>query len=911
MRHGSGAPKEASLETASRADLAGYTGGDAAAPARRQAPADHLWTLRSRAGSWSGGAPRRPDAPSLECALSRNDLEALLAALTLDEKVVLTAGADMWTVAGLPAHGVPAVTMTDGPNGARGAALLGAGRVSALCVPCGSALGATWDPQLVQQVGAALGEEARTKSARVLLAPTVNLPRSPLAGRNFECYSEDPLLSGRLAAGFIRGVQSRGVAATVKHLIGNEAEFERTTISSDIDERALRELYLVPFELAVQEGDALAVMTAYNRLNGSWCAEDRRLLTEVLREDFGFEGVVMTDWFAVADTVPAAAAGLDLQMPGPARCYGPPLAAAVRSGAVPQAAVDASVRRWLRLVDRLDAWDDVPAPERAEDRPEHRALARRAASDATVLLRNDGLLPLTGGETVALIGPGATRTQIMGGGSAQLRAHEVRVLSDVLPERWPAEVVVEQGCFADATVRPLAVPLRTTFRDGTGRVAGETTERDGRLLWFQSPCEGLDPDDFSFTARGWLPVRDSGPHRFTSTQAGRARLTVAGQVVVDGFADVPPAGTGLFGLGSVEVEALVELTAGEDVELVVEYSSEGSVLLHGVVVGHTPPATVDLLERAVAAAAAADVAVVVVGTSDEWETEGHDRTSLRLPGEQDELVRRVCAANPRTVVVVNTGAPVQLDAAEQAAALLQVWFGGQELSQALVDVLLGQAEPAGRLPVTLPLRLEHTPAFGAFPGSNHRVAYSEGLLVGYRWYDTRALPTHYPFGHGGSYTSFAWGEPTVTPTGEGCFDVQVPVTNTGSRRGAEVVQAYVEPPPGTLFRPRRELRAFAKVWADPGETVVADLVLEPRSFAHWDPGSDETALLTGRLGDAVLVPGDAGKPPVAVAGWYVRCGTHRLHLARSVEDVVTTVELDLPGSGSTRLSAHAWSASRL
>lgn len=818
------------------------------------------------------------------------DLDTLLAALSLDEKASLTAGSDMWTVPGLPAHGVPAVTVTDGPNGARGAALLGAGRVSALCVPCGSALGSTWDPELVEEVGAALGEEARTKSARVLLAPTVNLVRSPLAGRTFESYSEDPLLTGKVAAGFIRGVQSRGVAATVKHLVGNEAEFERTTISSDIDERTLRELYLVPFELAVREGGVAAVMTAYNRLNGSWCAEDRHLLTDVLRADFGFDGVVMTDWFAVADTVPAALAGLDLQMPGPDRFYGARLADAVRAGDVPETAVDAMVRRWLQLIDRLDAWDDVPGPEQAVDRDDHRALARRAASDAMVLLSNDGLLPLRGHESVALIGPGATLTQIMGGGSAQLRAHRSASLAQVLPARWSGDVVVEQGCFADATVRPIPGPLTADFRDGSGAVVGETAERDGRLLWFTEPVEGLDPDAFSFTARTTLRVTESGAHLFTVTQAGRARLTVDGAVVVDGFTDVPPPGTTLFGLGSQEVQATVELTAGTDVEVVVDYSSEGSVLLHGVVVGHRPPEADDRIDRAVAAAASADVAVVVVGTSDEWETEGHDRDSLHLPGDQDELVRRVCAANPRTVVVVNSGAPVQLDWAEETGALLQAWFGGQEMAEAVVDVLLGEAEPAGRLPMTIPLRIEHTPAYGAFPGANHRVSYDERLLMGYRWYDTRALPVRYPFGHGGSYTSFSWGEPTVVREGDDVV-VEIAVTNTGDRTGAEVVQAYVEPPPARLPRPRRALRAFAKVRPAPGETVVARLVLSPRAFSSWDPGSAETAHLDARRGDSVLVPGDSGPVPRSEPGWYVEDGTHLVHLARSVADVVATVEV--------------------
>ena len=828
------------------------------------------------------------------------DVDALLALLTVEQKASLTAGVDLWTVPGLPDHGVPAITVTDGPNGARGSGLFGAGRVSALCMPCGSALGATWDPALVEQVGAVLGAEARTKSARVLLAPTVNLMRSPLAGRTFESYSEDPLLTGRVAAGFIRGVQSQGVAATVKHLIGNEAEFERTTISSQIDERTLRELYLVPFELAVREGGVWAVMTGYNRLNGTWCAEDRHLLTDVLRGELGFDGVVMTDWFAVTATGPAARAGLDLQMPAPARAYGPALAAAVRAGDVEPGLLDASARRWLTLVDRVGAWDDVPQPEQAVEVPGHRALARQAASDCAVLLRNDGTLPLSGTERLALIGPSAMSTTLMGGGSAQLRPHRAPTLAQVLPRRWGGPVVVEQGCAAGEDLAPLAVRLEVSFTRADGQVAGSSVEPGGRLLWSTAPLEGLDPDDFSFSARGALLVTQTGTHLFTVTQAGRARLTVAGKVLIDGFANVPPPGSTLFGLGSVTVQARVELTAGEVAEVVVDYSTEGSVLLHGVLVGHEPPIS-DGLARAVAAATDADVAVVVVGTTAEQETEGHDRALLCLLGDQDELVRRVCAANPRTVVVVNAGSPVQLDWADLPAAVLYGWFGGQEMADALTDVLLGQAEPAGRLPMTLPLRIEHTPAYGAFPGAHHRVAYAEGLLLGYRWYDTRVLPTRFPFGHGGSYTTFAWGEPSLTGSGD-TWTVEVPLTNTGDRRGAQVVQLYVEPPPSPVFRARRELRAFDKLWIEPGQTATARLSLGSRSFAWWDPGSTETAMLADRLGDAVLVPAQSGPPQVTVPGWHVQPGRHLLHLARSVDDVVTTLEVTLPGEQARGLT---------
>jgi len=807
------------------------------------------------------------------------DVEALLGRLSAEDKARLTAGADMWTVPGLPEHGVPALRVTDGPNGARGAALLGAGRVGALCVPCGSALGATWDPELVEQVGEVLGEEARTKGARVLLAPTVNLPRSPLFGRSFECFSEDPLLTGVLAAAYVRGVQSRGVACTAKHFVANETERRRTTSSSEVDERTLRELYLVPFEHLVRAG-VMGVMTSYNRVNGQWVTEHAGLLSW-LREEQGFDGVVMTDWFGVG-SASSLELGVDLQMPGPARFFGPQLA-----GQAPEEALTRAARRWLTVVDRLDAWQDTDVPERAEDDPVRRSAARRAATDATVLLRDDGVLPLQRKGKLALLGPHALTAHVMGGGSAQLRPHRVRTLAEELRDRG-LDLAVEQGSLLDGGARPLGIPLTTTFRDAAGEVAGETVEPSGRLLWFTEPLEGLDADRFSFTARGILRPLATGRHRLALVQAGRARVLFDGQVVLDGVTDPPPPGTGLFGLGSQELTVDLELVAGQDVEVVVEYSSAGSFLLHGLELRHLPP-TEGMLDRAVAAAREADVAVVCVGTSDTWESEGYDRTTLGLPGDQEELVRQVCAANPRTVVVVVAGAPVDLSCAHDAAAVLLPWLGGEEAAGALADVLLGEAEPAGRLPVSWPIRLEHTPAHGAFPGDGDTVAYAEGLLSGYRWYDSRHLPPRFPFGHGGSYTSFSWGTPVLTGT-----TIEVPVTNTGTRRGAEVVQAYVVPPEGPIFRPRRELKAFAKLWLDPGETGVARLVLEDRAFAAWDPGRPDAEALRARLGDAAVVPaGEAGE--VREPGWWVEGGAHQVLLARSVEDVVATVVLELSG----------------
>lgn len=827
------------------------------------------------------------------------DLDALLAALSLPEKASLTAGADMWTVAGLVEHGIPAITVTDGPNGARGSALLGAGRVTAACVPCGSSLGASWDPGLVEEVGQVLGEEARTKGARVLLAPTINLHRHPLYGRAFECYSEDPLLSGKIAAGFVRGVQSRGVAATAKHFVANESEFERTTISSVVDERSLRELYYVPFELAAKEGGVLAVMTSYNRLNGRWCSEDPELLA-VLRDDLGFDGLVMTDWFAVGSTVDSARAGLDLQMPGPARFFGDPLAQAVAAGRLTEEVLDTMVRRWLQLIDRLDAWDDQPIAESAVDLPEHRAIAHRAAVAGTVLLKNDGLLPLTGPASVALIGPLAARAHIMGGGSAQLRPHRSPSLYDVLAPALGDRLVFQRGCDIDKTVRPLAVPGTVLdlydSLDLSGPVHTTSVENDLRMLWFGSPEPGLAEEGFSFRATSQLAVHDTGTHVFTLVQAGRARLVVDGVTVLDGFTNPPPPGTEFFGLGSQEVEVPVSLVAGTTVEVVVEYSAEHSQYLHGVKIGHKPPKVQDPIGAAVEAARSAEVAVVVVGTTEEWESEGHDRATMDLPGDQDELVRRVCEVNPNTVVIVCAGAPVSMPWASAASAVLLPWLGGQELAHALDDVLFGRAEPSGRLPVSFPQRIEHAPAYGSWAGENDVAVYREGLLVGYRWYDSRFLPVVFPFGHGGSYTTFAWGSgqlSSATFAPGTSVTVTVPVTNTGTRVGSEVVQVYVRPLSSRLQRPRTELRGFAKVSVQPGETVDVEVVLQDRAFAYWDPASEEHQDLRERLGDGSVVPADQGPVPRTQKGWYVDAGPVEIVLARSVEDVVETLLLEV------------------
>jgi beta-glucosidase len=825
------------------------------------------------------------------------DVEKLISELTLDEKAALTAGEDMWSTPAVDRLGVPKILMSDGPNGARGPDLVGGS--PALCVPCGSALGATWDPVLIEQVATAVGEDARGKGIRVLLAPTVNIHRSPLYGRNFECYSEDPVLSGSIAAAFVRGAQSRGVITTVKHFVGNEAEYQRQTSNSVIDDRALREIYLRPFEMAVKEGGALGVMTSYNRVNGRWCSEQPELLAGILRQEWGFEGFVVTDWFATTGTVDSARAGLDLEMPGPGRSFGTALAGAVRAGELPEAVIDGQVRHLLEALEKVGALDGSgPAPPNG-DRPEHRRIARTAAAASMVLLRNeDAVLPIDRGRVrrIAVIGPGANRPQIHGGGSAALVSFPGPTPLDALRSACgpDVEVLHERGCDIDKTTPVLPIDMELSFYGGhrlAGPALATRQASEARLMFFGSPAPGV-PQDFSGRATGTFVADEDGDWTFSLVQAGRARLVLDRGIVLDGFTDPPPPGEGIFGLGSREMFGKVSLKAGQPVPVVVEFSNEESTVLTAVTVGCRRPERADLMERAVEAARGADLAVVVVGTTADWETEGRDRASMDLPRGQDGLIRAVAAANSRTVVVVNAGSPVTMPWAEDVPAVLMGWFGGQEFGAALAEVLTGAVDPGGRLPTTMPLRLEHNPSFGNFPGENGSVRYGESLLVGYRWYDTRSLAVRFPFGHGLSYTTFAMGEPVCSSCTFRRGDrltVTVPVSNSGDRPGSEVVQCYVEQVAPRLDRPRKELAAFAKINLPAGLSSTVEMTLDDRSFAYWDPGQPDWAAVTARAGLAAT--GLGGPPPEP--GWFVAPGSYRLHIGRSVADITHVVDIEV------------------
>ena len=827
------------------------------------------------------------------------DVEDLLSSLTLEEKASLTAGDDMFSLVGIDRVGLPKVRVTDGPAGAKWMSGVGIGGDPSTWIPCESALGATWDPELTERLAALVARESLDRGCRGLLAPTVNLHRSPLAGRDFECFSEDPLLTGRLAVGYVRGVQAQGVFATVKHLVGNEAETERTSISSVIDERTLREVYLLPFELAVREGGALGIMTAYNRLNGSWVTEQAELLTAVLRGEWGFEGLVMTDWHAVVNATRSLGAGLDLEMPGPGRALGLNVASLVQSGQVDEADLDAAVRRLLTALDKAGVLDSptppvAPQPPSAADR----ALLRAAAAESTVLLSNDGLLPLpaSGMRQVAVIGELARRSSMGGGGSAQLLPHRYASPLEALREALePAtSVTYARGCdinHAPARVGGAVLPAPDGFtveiHEGPELAGAPVLTRpvdDLFYIYNAAFSAGHPSQPWSARARGTVVPDSSGRRRLVLASSAPTRLYVDGRLILDSSDREPPdLAAYTTWLAAEDLSAEVDLVAGVPVEVVVEYIHGGAPV--GVFrVGVRDADDDELLERAVAHAREADVAVVIVGTSHEHESEGFDRTSFSLPARQDELVRRVAAVNPRTVVVVNSGTVVDLPWVDDVAACVQVWFGGQEMDGAIADVLLGTAEPGGRLPVTIPERLEHTPSHGNFPGENGEVRYGEGIFMGYRGFDLRGIQPRFPFGHGLSYTSFALGEPALSSTtfrpGEQLV-INVPVTNTGDRAGSEVVQLYVAPRSPRLSRPVKELKAFAKVRLNPDETGSARLVLDDRSFAYWDPGHPDYEEMRARVQSPVEAPEPDGRPP----GWRADPGEYDVIIATSAQRV--------------------------
>jgi len=691
----------------------------------------------------------------------------------------------------------------------------------------------------------------------VLLAPTLNIHRSPLAGRNFECFSEDPYLSARMAVAYIRGVQSRGIGATVKHYVCNDSEFQRRSISSEVGERALREIYLAPFKAAVQEAGTWALMAAYNKVNGTFASENPYTLRTILREEWGFDGVVMSDWFGTKSTVPAANGGLDLEMPGPSRWRDEELLQAVEQGEVDEATIDEHIRRLLRLFVKVGVFEQRDeVPEKSIDRPEHRILAREAAAEGIVLLKNEGnILPLRREtlKSLAIIGPNAKTARIMGGGSAAVVPHYAVTPLEGIVVRAGANVTIgyELGCTNHKLLPLLDVNLLSPGNEETahgltveyfnnsdlsGESAWTTLNRSTELFWLGELPAAVYTRRFSVRCSARFTPEEPGPYTFGLVSAGYSRLYIDGQEVIDNWTQQTP-GEMYFGFGTSEVTATIDLVAGRNYAITVEYSKGQMALLAAVRLGCLPPIPTDALERAVKLAAVSDVALVFAGLSSEWESEGFDRHDMELVGEQDALIEKVAAANKNTIVILNTGAPVAMNWLEKVAAVVQAWYPGQECGHAIADVLFGGTTPSGKLPVTFPARLEDNPAYINYPGENGRVYYGEGLFVGYRYYEKKKIAPLFPFGFGLSYTTFSYSELRLSAQEIGPDDtlqVSVDVTNIGQYMGKEVVQLYIQDVTASLQRPNKELKAFAKVQLEPGECETVTLTLARDALAYYD-----------------------------------------------------------------------------
>lgn len=723
----------------------------------------------------------------------------------------------------------------------------------------GTALGATWNVHLLREAGALMGQEAIAKGASVLLGPTVNMQRSPLGGRGFESFSEDPVLAGNLAAASVTGIQSTGVAATIKHFVCNDLEDKRMSSNSIVSERALRELYLMPFQIVQRDAKPYAFMTAYNLLNGLHCSENPRLLQDILREEWKFDGLVMSDWFGVYSTTEAIKAGLDLEMPGPSYIRGDQITTAIRCGKLKVPDIDCRVRTVLRFIQKLLPLG-IPsnAPEKTIESPEISALLRRLSSESIVLLKNENMvLPLQKNKSTAVIGPNAASAAYCGGGSASLLpSYTVTPLdavksktSDVQYELgapgWKQLPLLSQVAkMADdrrgLTMKVYLEPPSTENR----KVVEERVIHNSYLLLFDYKNPKLNTNLWYADIDCSVRPDETAEYEFSCSVAGTAKIFVDGRLVVDNMTKQVE-GDSFMGTGTREELGLIKLEEGKSYNVHVEFGTMPTMTFQkdgiisfgagGIRLGFARKIQLDKeIERAVRLAKSVEQVVLCVGLNSDWESEGYDREHMDLPPGSDRLVEAVIAANPRTVVVNQSGTPVTMPWAGRCAAILQAWYGGNETGNGIADVLFGDTNPSGKLSLSFPLRNEDNPAFLNYVSDCDRVIYGEDIFMGYRFYEKTKKEVLFPFGHGLSYSSFRLD--TMEVIDDGCeIVVSAIVHNTGLADGAEVVQVYIESLRPTITRPVKELKGFAKVHVLTGEAVKAEVKISKRyatSFYH-------------------------------------------------------------------------------
>ena len=783
-------------------------------------------------------------------------IDELLSQMTLDEKISMLAGTNLWYSTAVPRLGIPAFRVADGPNGVRG--IWSKMSPTAAATPIGIALGATWNPELVEKIGNLLADEVKDKSAHILLAPTVNIHRTPIAGRNFECFSEDPYLSGMVASAYIKGLQDKGVGACIKHFVANDQEYERTTMNSEVDERTLREIYLEPFRIAIRNSKPWAVMSGYNRVNGTYACQNNHTLLDILKNEWSFDGIVISDWFGTYDAG-APAGGLDLEMPGPSRWMSAEhVKNALANGKLTQDALDEKVRRLLNTIEKTELFENPNHPsERADDNPRHRKILREAASEAIVLLKNDGVLPLKKVKSIAVIGPYAATAQIFGGGSSSgFYPHYTVSPFEGIKNRAGRKIKVDSapGCFI---YQNLPAPAPETLSTADGRIglslslfngtefsgAPAYTDVTTRVQydWFDHSVPNVKQESFSMRMEGFFTPNESGTHLLALHSVGWSKLYLEGKLLIDHCSEEHK---------DKQITADVRLKGGKSYEITLEYYWKGNRRSRSVSLGHQPPHTKNMIAEAVKLAQKSDIVVLVAGLNSEWESEGFDRVDMKLPGKQDELIERVAAANPNTIIVLNVGSAVEMPWIDKVPAVIQLWYNSQEEGNALADVLFGVVNPSGKLPTTFPVRLQDNPAYINYPGENGKVRYGEGIFVGYRYYDKKELAPLFPFGHGLSYTTFRHSNmrssaKSVAPNQT--LKVRVDVTNTGKVAGKEIVQLYVRDVQSIVARPEKELKAFAKVDLKPKQKKTITFTLDREAFWYFDVAQNKWKTETGEF----------------------------------------------------------------
>ena len=806
------------------------------------------------------------------------NIDQIIKTLTLDEKVSLLSGFNSWYTNKIEKKNIPSIKMSDGPNGVRGDSNSGK---SSACFPCAISIGSTWDLSLIKDIGVALGEEAQAKDVDVLLGPTINIHRHPLGGRHFESFSEDPFLTGKIATNYVQGVQSKNVAACLKHFVGNDTEYERHSISSNIDAQTLREIYLLPFEMGIKEGNAKVVMSAYNKLNNIFCSSHQDLLINILKEEWGFDGYVVSDWGAALETIENANGGLDLEMPGPSNVWGKALIDAVEASEVSEKLIDDKVKRILTVAEFSNRFQKPQIKaEQAIDQPKHRLLLRKAAADGMVLLKNEGSLPLKKNiKKLAVIGPNALEAQIIGGGSASLRPHYQIHPLEAAQERLghETEILYSKGCHTHKYLPKINEELMeekdgflVEYFDGNQFDKNLSLEErlTGSKFWV---FEGFAKDVISKEERPDISVRFSctykpdisGLHEFEIFGIGKCRLLIDGNELIDNWTSMDP-GEAFFTFGSASKKGVISLQKGEAYKIEVQYKFEGS--FPAVYIGCQAPDEVDIFQEALETASHADDVILIVGTNSDWETEGNDRADFNLPANQNKLIEAILELNQNTVVVINTGSPIHMPWEKKAKAIIQTWFAGQEFGNALVDILSGEVNPSGKLPTTFPVKIEDTPAYKNYPGKNLQMNYDEKLLVGHRWYESNSIKPLFCFGHGLSFTSFNYQNLEVTTGSDFVVTCKFEIQNTGDISGLEIAQCYVgfaSPLPG---EPYKTLQGFVKEEIGANELKKVEIKLGPRNFSFWS---------------------------VETNTWQIREGSYQILIGSSSENILLQTNINL------------------